>query len=115
MRKVRAFHPQVIPWEELGVGGERSQIKNVITPEHSDSLGAGFCRFETCSFPWTLAYDECLYVIEGRAEVTTSGRTVAVEDGEMLFIPRGNDVVYNFPGHCFLFYVAYPVNWQEVL
>ena len=104
------------PWEPLGIeGAELAEIKPLVTTEVSTTLGAGFCRFERCSFPWRLTYDECVYVIEGRMEVEQDGVTLVAGPGEVAFVPAGSEVVYSFPERCLLFYTAYPVNWQELL
>lgn len=105
-----------LAWESLGVDGAAlAEIKPVVTKEISSTLGAGFCRFARCSFPWRLVYDECVYVIEGRLEVEHNGQKVIAGPGEVAFVPAGSEVVYSIPDTCLLFYAAYPVNWQELL
>ncbi len=105
-----------LPWESLGIDAAAlAEIKPLVTADVSTTLGAGLCRFERCSFPWRLSYDECVYVIEGRLEIEHDDELLVAGPGEVVYVPAGADVVYSFPGRCLLFYATYPVNWQELL
>jgi ethanolamine utilization protein EutQ len=103
-------------WEPLGIeDAGLAEIKPLVTVDESSTLGAGLCRFDRCSFPWQLSYDECIYVIDGRMEVEHDGKTIVAESGDVAFVPSGSSVTYSFPRSCLLFYAAYPVDWQEHL
>jgi ethanolamine utilization protein EutQ len=97
------------------VGGKRAEIRAVVGPEHSDTLGAGLCRFARVRFDWELTYDECLHVLEGAMEVHRDGEVLRASAGDVVFLPQGSAVTYVFDDECLLFYAAYPVDWQERL
>ena len=107
--------PDALAWEDLGVDGDRAEIKPTVTPRESRTFGAGFGRFERARFDWRLTYDECVHVLEGEMEVIHDGTTVRATAGQVVFIPAGSDVTYVFPGTCTIFYATYPVDWQERL
>lgn len=116
MSRPRLADAAALPWESLGIeDAAAAEIKPLVTSAVSQTIGAGLARFERCSFPWKLTYDECVYVIEGHMEVEFAGETIAARAGEVAFIPSGSDVRYSFPDRCLLFYAAYPVDWQELL
>jgi len=111
----RLLDPDARAWEDLGVGGARAEIKPIVTPRESRTFGAGFARFERTRFDWRLTYDESIHVLDGALEVVHAGATVRASAGQVLFLPAGSDVTYVVPEACHLFYVAYPVDWQERL
>lgn len=109
------FDPGALPWQDLGIEGLRAEIQPVVTDAHSKTLAAGFGRFEPGEFRWTLPYDECVHVLEGRVEVRWEGGSASAGPGEVLLVPCGSEVVYAFPEPCRLFYAAYPANWQQLV
>ncbi|MBF7054661.1 cupin domain-containing protein [Halomonas sp. KAO] len=76
------------------------------------TLGAGFARWEGAEVAWTLLYDEVIFVIEGKLEVTADGETHRVAPGQMLWIPEGTELVYG--GHALFGYALYPGNWKAL-
>jgi ethanolamine utilization protein EutQ len=102
-----------VDWDDLGVGGDQAEIRAVVGPESSTSIGAGFCRFSNCRFDWELGYDEVIHVIEGEIAVIRGDQVLRGGPGDVLFLPRGSRVTYAIASSCLLFYAAYPVDWQE--
>lgn len=60
----------------------------------SNTMGAGFARWEGAEVSWTVLYDEVIFVIEGELEVTAAGELHRVTPGQMLWIPKGTELVY---------------------
>lgn len=104
-----------VEWESLGLESGRGEIQTLITDEHSAGVALGLCRFERCSFPWKLTYDECLYVLEGWLEVHEGENVARAESGEALFIARGSEVVYSIPERCLALFAVHPANWQATM
>ena len=84
-------------------------------------LGTYFMTFDEPghSDPWTLQYEETVYVLEGRAEfiVVEDGGDVRLngDQGELIVLPRGTTVRYGAaPGTRLLLSIT-PVNWRESL
>lgn len=79
-------------------------------------LSAGFLVSEKGGRgePWTLAYDEVLYGIEGTVTVHVEGQDpVVIRPGDFATLARGTTVVYEAsPGSRALYAVA-PANWAE--
>jgi len=70
------------------------------------------------SDPWTLQYEETIFVVEGRVELTVleeTTRTIAGETGELLVLPKGSTVQYGAtPGTRLLLSIS-PVDWRARL
>lgn len=108
-----ALAPDDFPWQPLDVGGE-AEVRTVLGPDRSDTIGAGFVRFRDTAFEWDLSYDEVLYMIEGELAVEADGETVTAGPGDVLSLPSGSRVTYRFRGACLAFFATYPVNWEEL-
>ncbi len=102
-----------VRFEPLGIESAlRAEIGEAVGADRSSTLGAGFARFEGCRFPWTLSYDETVYVIEGSMTVMSMGRELTAGPGDVVFLPEGSEVEYRFEDPCLLFYATYPVDWS---
>lgn len=83
------------------------QLGTYIMEFHSDEL----------SDPWTVQYEETIYVIEGRARLVVHEdgqvREVVGDAGSLIVLPKGATVQYGAPvGSRFLLSIA-PVNWRD--
>ena len=107
-----ALSPDDFPWEALDVDGE-AEVRTVVGPERSRTLGAGLGRFRNTSFEWSLDYDEVLYVLEGDVQVAHETGIELAGPGDVVLVPRGSSVTYRFHGHCTVFFATYPVDWAE--
>jgi ethanolamine utilization protein EutQ (cupin superfamily) len=82
-------------------------------------LGTYFMVFKADdqSDPWTVQYEETIYVIEGQARLVVldeGGESDIVGDpGELIVLPKGATVRYGgAPGTRLLLSIS-PVNWRE--
>lgn len=78
-------------------------------------LSAGFFDFPDGGEvgPWTLPYEEVLYVVRGRLSLEFDGTEVVAESGEMVSLERGATATYKgTPGTKVVFSLV-PANWQE--
>jgi len=78
-------------------------------------LSAGFVEFsETgATDPWTLPYEEALYVIEGRMTLTYDDEQVVCEPGDLITLERGTTVVYSGTVGTRVLFSLVPANWRE--
>jgi len=88
-----------------------ASVARALTNEVSPNMGVGFARWEGAEVSWTLLYDEVIFVIEGRFELSANGVVYSAEPGQVLWIPDGTEVIY--AGHALFGYVVYPGNWKE--
>lgn len=84
-----------------------------------NDLGTYFMEFHTNghSEPWTVQYEETIYVIEGRARLLVHEdggvREVVANAGGLIAIPKGTTVQYGaLVGTRFLLSIS-PVNWRD--
>lgn len=89
-----------------------AEIGRTVDTALSETMGAGFARWEGAEVAWTVLYDEVIFVIEGELEVTAAGETHRVAPGQMLWIPEGTELVYG--GHALFGYALYPGNWKAL-
>jgi ethanolamine utilization protein EutQ (cupin superfamily) len=82
-------------------------------------LGTSFMEFtETgATEPWTLHYEETIFVLEGRLRLTllaADGETVVDAGvGELLALPAGSTVLYEAQAGTRLLLSITPVNWRD--
>lgn len=74
--------------------GDMSKIAEVSGAEHGSELGFGFVRLTKARIPWTIKYDEVLFVIIGTLRVRTGGRTLELGPHDSIFLPAGTELVY---------------------
>ncbi|MHB8075487.1 cupin domain-containing protein, partial [Desulfosporosinus fructosivorans] len=72
-----------------------------------------FMTFDHSRLPWFLNYDEVDYIIEGDFVLEVEGQVFRAVAGEVIYIPKGSEVVFSSPTFCKVFYATYPANWAE--
>ena len=84
-------------------------------------LGTSFMKFDETgtSEPWTLRYEETIYVISGQTEIDiiTSGsnrETIVGSPGDLLVLPEGTTVCYRGTKDTYLLLSITPVNWRDL-
>lgn len=117
MKKARgpapeALSPSDVAWESLGLDGV-AEVRVMVGPDRSRTIGAGLVRFRDISFEWSLDYDEVLYILAGQVTVEHDGRTVRGSVGDVILLHSGSSVTYRFEGACEAFFATYPVDWEE--
>lgn len=77
------------------------------------NLASGFMTFDHARLPWFLNYDEVDYVIEGEFVLEVEGKVFRAVAGDVVYIPKGSQVVFSSPTFCKVFYATYPANWAD--
>lgn len=98
---------------DTGNPGDKVYTRDLFTLEQSPRLGVGIMEMTDTTFPWTLNYDEMDYVISGRLEIRSNGRTVSAGPGEIIYIPKGSGIEFSVTGHARFLYFVYPADWQS--
>jgi ethanolamine utilization protein EutQ len=89
------------------------RLRDVVTHDHGSPMAAGLMSLRRGSFPWTLAYDEIEYVIEGELHIGTPQGTVVGRPGDVLWVPKGAAITFGTPSWAKFLYVTYPAQWAE--
>ncbi len=77
------------------------------------NLASGFMTFDHSKLPWFLNYDEVDYIIEGDFVLEVEGQVFRAKAGDVVYIPKGSQVVFSSPTFCKVFYTTYPANWAD--
>lgn len=77
------------------------------------NLASGFMTFDHSQLPWFLNYDEVDYVIDGEFVLEVEGQVFRAKPGDVVYIPKGSQVVFSSPSFCKVFYCTYPANWAD--
>jgi ethanolamine utilization protein EutQ (cupin superfamily) len=83
-------------------------------------LGTYFMVFDSDghSDPWTLRYEETIFVIEGQARLVAvdpdAERLIVGNPGDLIVVPKGSTVRYGAEVGTRLLLSISPVNWREV-
>jgi ethanolamine utilization protein EutQ (cupin superfamily) len=100
-----AFGPAMIEHRTANCG--LTQLGTYFMVFHSDEPGE----------PWTVHYEETLYVIEGEARLVVledgAERTVVASAGELVVLPKGSTVRYGALTGTRLLLSLSPVNWRD--
>jgi ethanolamine utilization protein EutQ len=60
-------------------------------------LAGGFMDWQKASFSRTVEFPEIGIVLEGELQLTVGGRTLTTKPGDMVYFPKGAQVVYSAP------------------
>ncbi|HZK54352.1 MAG TPA: cupin domain-containing protein [Desulfosporosinus sp.] len=92
--------------------GQKVGLVDVIDARVAN-LASGFMTFDHSSLPWFLNYDEVDYIIEGEFVLEVEGKVFRAVAGDVVYIPKGSQVIFSSPTFCKVFYAAYPANWAD--
>ncbi|OLN24705.1 cupin domain-containing protein [Desulfosporosinus metallidurans] len=92
--------------------GQNVGLVDVITAREGN-LCSGFMTFDHSNLPWFLNYDEVDYIIEGEFVLEVEGKVFRAKAGDVVYIPKGSQVVFSSPTFCKVFYATYPANWAD--
>lgn len=117
MSKPIVFKNSEYNYEEMGGIVHGTTITRIITPESSNTLGAGIVIFEKCSYEWTVTYDEVLYILDGKLRVVVGDDKYECETNDSIWLPRDTPLRYETEGKAVCFYAVYPgdgVRWDLI-
>lgn len=106
-----------IEYEDMTGKYRGTSIARFITPELSDTLGAGIVIFEKCSYDWTVTYNEVLYILEGHLRVVVGDQNFDCDTGDAIWLPINTPLRYETEGKAVCFYAIYPgdgMRWDLV-
>lgn len=93
--------------------GHTIGLRDLVTGKDGSPMTAGIMSWSRAdNFPWQLGYDEIDLVLEGELHVHIEGRTLVARAGDVVFIPKGSQIVFATPHRVRVFYVTYPADWS---
>ncbi|MCM3766137.1 cupin domain-containing protein [Neobacillus niacini] len=95
------------------IGTGEAKIARFVTDELSATLGGGMVKMENCKFPWTVRYDEILYVTEGEIIIESNGERMVGKEGDSFFIEKGTPIIYEALSRGTFLFSLYPANWKK--
>ena len=90
--------------------GDQAQVAPLCGADDDTKLGAGLVRLSSARIPWTIKYDELIFVVEGSFTVTTDDETLTANARDSLWLPAGTRLTYH-SDNALLFYAIYPNDW----
>jgi ethanolamine utilization protein EutQ len=104
-----------LDWVDVpGRAGAGASMADVVTAEDTARMACGFIRMDDgVRIKRRIAYDELVYVIEGRMEVRTGDELQVAGPGDCVLLPEGvvSDVRWTQSSFC-LFAIA-PGDWRS--
>jgi ethanolamine utilization protein EutQ len=88
-------------------------IKPFVTVKNCESMAGGLNFLNKVSVPWNLTCDEIIYCHEGTFRLMCGGEAFVLNPGDMMLVPKDNEIAYEADGKCVIFYAAYPVDWKQ--
>ena len=76
---------------------EKVLVAEAIRSGESPPLAGGYMEWAKASFDRNVEYPEIAIVIEGELHLTVGGKTMVAKAGDMLYFPKGVQVVYTAP------------------
>lgn len=112
MSGVEHFPYRDLPLIRCEVPGGETRIARVINGANSKQMGGGIEMAADVRYSWTTLYDEILFIHKGSMLVRTEGREIELHPGDILWLPEGAELDYDFTGRsCEYFYALHPFDW----
>lgn len=92
--------------------GDQAQSAKISSSDDGTLLGTGFVRMRNASIPWTVGYDEVIFVVEGELTVKTPAGDLTAGPKETIWLPAGTELVYEAE-EVLVFYAMQPTNWAD--
>ncbi|MFO7709992.1 MAG: cupin domain-containing protein [Desulfobacterales bacterium] len=76
---------------------EKALVAEAIRGGENTPMAGGYMEWEKASFGRSVEHPEIGIVIEGELHLTVGGKTLVAKTGDMLYFPKGTQVVYTAP------------------
>lgn len=99
---------------DTGNPEDKVTYQELVSKDES-KMSAGFLSIDHSNFAWKLPYEEIDYVISGTVSIEIDGQTYVGRAGDVLYVPKGSDVVWGSPDKAKIFYTTFPANWPDLM
>ncbi len=113
MSKAQVIRHSDLQFTHRGGPPGHAEVARAVGTDISNTMAAGFARFDGCQISWTLLYDEVVVVLEGVFRVRTPDAVLEGEKGDVLWLPEGTELQYEGE-KAEIFYAVQPGNWKEI-
>lgn len=113
MSEARVIRFDELEFSHRGGPPGHAEVARAVGTDISNSMAAGFARFDGCQISWTLLYDEVVVVLEGVFRVRTPAGVLEGKKGDVLWLPDGTELQYEGE-NALIFYAVQPGNWKEL-
>lgn len=112
MTDVTVTKPTYSPAEDRDFGPAKIEHR---TADALSKLGTYFMVFHEDGYsdPWTLRYEETIYVVEGQVRLREGEKLTVGDPGDLLVLPQGVTVEYGGSVGTRLLLSITPVNWRD--
>ena len=94
---------------------KRIDNDKILSSKESPNIAAGFLKIIDSTFPWHLSYDEIDFIMEGDVTIKINGKEYTAYTGDIIYIPKGSDVIWSAKEYTKLLYITYPATWSDLL
>jgi len=77
---------------------EKVMVADAFKCSDDASLAGGYMEWSKASFNRIVDHNEINIVIDGELHLSVDGQTSVVQQGDMVYLPQGTEVVYSTPG-----------------
>ncbi|MEZ5773616.1 MAG: cupin domain-containing protein [Hyphomicrobiaceae bacterium] len=92
--KPRVVSYAAVPYAPRFAYGDQCQIGPVAGSADGAEMACGYALFEKARIPWTITYDEVLFVVEGELTVHANGEALKAGPKDSIWLPAGTELVY---------------------
>ena len=100
---------------DTGISGNKVYYKEILSSKESQNIASGFIKIIDSTFNWHLSYDEIDFIMEGDVTIKINGKEYTAYTGDIIYIPKGSDVIWSAKEYTKLLYITYPANWSDLL
>ncbi len=88
--------------------------RSLLTPPRWSLFAPPLTNFlNNVSVPWKLTCDELIYCHQGTFRLMCDGEAYVLNPGDMMLVPKDNEIAYEADGKCVIFYAASPVDRKQ--
>ena len=107
--KAQVIRFEDVPFKPRFGYGDQAQIGQVTGGDQGAQFGYGFARMTNARIPWTITYDEILYIVSGVLRVHIGSKVLEAGPGDSIWLPAGTDLVYECES-CLMAYAIHPID-----
>jgi ethanolamine utilization protein EutQ len=110
--KAKVIRYADVPFKPRFAYGDQCQIGALCGAAMGTELAFGFARFTKARIPWTIHYDEMLFVVHGQITIHCNGKALRAGPHDSIWLPAGTELIYEAED-CLTVYAVHPADWSS--